>query len=398
MTRAVPEVVGTELDNGLGVLVAPDHSSEVVAVAVVYDVGFRSEPEGRTGFAHLFEHLMFQGSAHVAKMEHARLIQGAGGVFNGHTRPDLTSYYEALPAGALELALFLEADRMAALSLDEENLQNQIAVVQEEIRVNVLNRPFGGFPWIDLPAVAFSTFANAHNGYGSFEDLERASLADAADFYRRFYAPANAVVVVVGDTKPDQAFGLVERYFGGIEPRPRPERPSFAEPALDAPRYRAVRDPKAPTPAVAYGLRAPDPLEHIDALVDAIVVSALLAEGEASRLRRRLVHEAHAVTDLACYLGTFGDPLSMRDPLLFQVMLFHPGRWSEERLRRTVFSELERLAEEGPDPDELPRVKAKLEAERWSEMDHVLERALALADATVIHGRAELVDEVPALK
>jgi len=396
VTRAVPELVRAELANGLRVVVAPERSAPVVAVAMVVDVGFRSEPEGRTGFAHLFEHLMFQGSANVGKMEHARLVQGAGGVFNGHTRPDLTSYFEALPAGALELALFLEADRLGALALDEENLANQIAVVQEEIRVNVLNRPFGGFPWIDLPALAFDTFANAHNGYGSFEDLERASLEDAGAFYRSYYAPANAVVVVAGDAEPEAVLGLVERHFGGIEARTRPARPNFSEPPLDAPRHRVLPDPKVPTPAVAYGLRSPDPVAETDRLLDAFVVAALLADGDASRLRRRLLHEEQAATDVACYVGTFGDALSQRDPTLFQVLVFHPGRWSEARLRRAVFAELERLADSGPEPDELARVQAKLEAERWREMDQVLDRALAIADATVIHDRPELVDEIPA--
>src|ERR1035438_242339 len=164
-----PELMpGTVLDSGLKVLVVPDPTVPLVGVAVVYNVGFRSEPEGRTGFARLFEHMMFQGSPHVAKMEHGRLIESAGGRMNGHTLADLTAYYEALPASALELALFLEADRMASLSISEENLRNQVDVVKEEIRVNVLNRPYGGFPWIPLPALAFTSYPNAHNGYGDF--------------------------------------------------------------------------------------------------------------------------------------------------------------------------------------------------------------------------------------
>jgi len=389
------ELHRTELANGLRVVVAPDHSTPVVALSVVYDVGFRSEPEGRTGFAHLFEHLMFQGSANVAKMEHARLVQGAGGVFNGHTRPDLTSYFEALPASALELALFLEADRMAALELHQQNLENQIAVVQEEIRVNVLNRPYGGFPWIDLPALAFDTFANAHNGYGSFEDLQHATLDDAAGFYHDYYAPANAVVVVAGDCAADPTVELVARAFGGIDARPAPSRPSFAEPPLAADRYRSQHDPLAPSPAVVYGLRAPDPVHDTDRLLATAVVSALLASGDASRLRRRLVHHEQVVTDLACYTGTFGDALSMRDPALFQVLLFHPGRRPEEALRRAVVEEIERLAEQGPEPEELARIASSATADRWREMDQIVERAQALADATVLHDRPELVAEIP---
>ena len=160
------------LPNGLRVVLAPDRSAPVVAVSVFYDVGMRSEPEGRTGFAHLFEHLMFQGSANVGKGARPPGA-GAGGTFNGSTHQDYTNYYEALPAEGLERALFLEADRMAAPAITEENLRNQIDVVKEEIRVNVLNRPYGGFPWLQLPPVAFDTFANAHDGYGSFVDLSR---------------------------------------------------------------------------------------------------------------------------------------------------------------------------------------------------------------------------------
>ena len=180
------------LDNGLKVLVVPSRADNLVGVSVVYNVGFRSEPEGRTGFAHLFEHMMFQGSAHVGKVEHIRLVESAGGVMNGHTRADLTAYYEAMPPSALELALFLEADRMASLAITEENLRNQVDVVKEEILVNVVNRPYGGFPWISLPALAFDSYPNSHNGYGDFSHLEQATVEDSEDFYRTYYVPSNA--------------------------------------------------------------------------------------------------------------------------------------------------------------------------------------------------------------
>ncbi len=158
------ELVHHRLDNGLRVVIAPDRSAPVVGVAVLYDVGIRSEPEGRTGFAHLFEHLMFQGSANLEKLEHFRYVQSSGGTFNGSTHFDYTNYFEALPSNALERGLFLEADRMHSPRITAENLANQLDVVKNEIRVNVLNRPYGGFPWIYLPAVLFDTFANSHNG------------------------------------------------------------------------------------------------------------------------------------------------------------------------------------------------------------------------------------------
>jgi zinc protease len=220
------------LTNGLRVVVTPDPSAAVTGVAVLYDVGIRSEPQGRTGFAHLFEHLMFQGSENLEKLAHFRYVQGSGGTFNGSTHLDYTDYFESLPPNALERALFLEADRMRGPRLTEENLRNQVDVVKEEIRVNVLNRPYGGFPWLKLPPVMFDTFANAHDGYGSFVDLESATVADAADFYHRYYAAGNAVLAIAGDVTPEEAIELVERHFGDVPARPAPARPDFDEPDL----------------------------------------------------------------------------------------------------------------------------------------------------------------------
>ena len=239
-------------------------SAPVVAVAVYYDVGIRSEPEGRTGFAHLFEHLMFQGSASLGKMDHVKYVQSSGGTLNGSTRLDYTNYYEALPSNALERALFLEADRMRSPAVTEENLANQIAVVKEEIRVNVLNQPYGGFPWLTLPPLLFETFPNAHNGYGGFEDLESATVDDARDFFDRYYAPGNAVLAIGGDFDADQAMALVQKHFGDVPRRAVPARPDFDEPAPTSERRGEQVDPLAPAPAVALGWRVPDP-DDLDA-------------------------------------------------------------------------------------------------------------------------------------
>lgn len=391
------ELLRRRLDNGLTVLVAPDHASPLVGVSVVYDVGFRSEPEGRTGFAHLFEHLMFQGSEHVGKAEHPRLVQSAGGVMNGHTRPDLTAYYQVVPAPALELTLWLEADRMARLALTQENLDNQVAVVKEEIRVNVLNQPFGGFPWIPLPALAFDTFANAHNGYGDFADLEHATLEDAADFYRTYYTPANAVLVVAGDCEPEATLDLVERHFGDIAGGPRPTRGSFAEPRHTELRRRALPDPLAPTPALAAGYRVPDPVTELEPYLASVVLADLLSDGDASRLRERLVHREAVVTDLGCQVGLLGDPFSARDPVLLQVILFHPGLRSADELLRAVGEEIERLAAEGPTEAELARVAAQDAGRHWREVDQLLSRTLSLGDSEIIHARPELAAALPEL-
>ena len=187
------------LGNGLHVVVAPDSTAPVVTVGVYYKIGFRLEPQGRSGFAHLFEHMMFQGSENAPKMQHIKLINSSGGVLNGSTMYDVTNYFEAVPSNALERVLWLEADRMRALKVDDENLRNQRDVVKEEVRVNVMNQPYGGFPWLDMPPVAFRNWANAHNFYGDFADLDAAILADVQTFFRTYYVPNNAVLLILGD-------------------------------------------------------------------------------------------------------------------------------------------------------------------------------------------------------
>jgi zinc protease len=384
------------LDNGLRVLLAPDRTSPVVGVAVHYDVGFRSEPEGRTGFAHLFEHLMFQGSENVGKAEHPKYIQGAGGTFNGSTHPDYTNYFQLLPAGALELALFLEADRMRAPKLNQENLANQIAVVQEEIRVNVLNRPYGGFPWIRLPPVAFSSFPNAHNGYGAFEELEAATLEDAGTFFDSYYAPGNAVLALGGDFDPDEAIALVQRHFSDIPARNVPVRPDFAEAALAEEQRRVEEDPLAPQPAFAVGYRVPNPVSDLAAYLPFVLLTEVLSSGDASRLEQRLVQQDRSVTSVSAYLGTFGDPFDQRDPLLLTLEAYHPAEHSAADILAAAEDELARLARDGLEPGELDRVRARLAATLFREVDDVLGRTLALSVFELLHGDAGLVNELPA--
>ncbi len=204
----------------LRVVASPDRSAPVVTVGVYYQIGFRLEPQGRSGFAHLFEHMMFQGSENAGKMEHIRLINSSGGLLNGTTHYDMTNYFEAVPSNALERVLWLEADRMRALKVDDENLRNQRDVVKEEVRVNVMNQPYGGFPWLDLPPVAFRNWPNAHNFYGDFADLDAATLADVQNFFRTYYAPNNAVLLMLGDLDAAEAFALAKRYFEDIPAGP----------------------------------------------------------------------------------------------------------------------------------------------------------------------------------
>jgi predicted Zn-dependent peptidase len=384
------------LPNGLRVVVAPDRSAPVVGIAVLYDVGFRSEPEGRTGFAHLFEHLMFQGSANLEKLDHFRYVQSSGGTFNGSTHFDYTNYFEALPSNALERGLFLEADRMTSPRITEENLANQLDVVKNEIRVNVMNRPYGGFPWIYLPAVLFDTFANSHNGYGGFEDLESATVEDATDFFDRYYAPANAVLTVAGDVDVDETIGLIEKHFGGIRKRPKPKRPSFSEPALKAERRAEHHDPHAPLPAVAIGYRIPDPVGKLDKHLANLLLTEILTDGDASRLQRRLVQRDHLVVDVGAYLGEFGDPFDERDPSTLTITAHYPDARTLEAILVAIDEELRRIAEDGLEPGELDRVRTRLVSVLLRELDAVISRTLEFAKFELIYGRAELIAELPA--
>ncbi|MDD7965177.1 pitrilysin family protein [Actinomycetospora sp. DW7H6] len=383
------------LDNGLRVLLVPDPAAPVVGVAVHVDVGFRSEPEGRTGFAHLFEHLMFQGSESLEKLAHFRHVQSSGGVFNGSTHQDYTNYFEVLPSAALERALFLEADRLRAPRLTQENLRNQVDVVKEEIRLNVLNRPYGGFPWILLPPVLYDTYPNAHNGYGDFTDLEQADLDDAAAFFDAYYAPGNAVLTVVGDIDVEDAATLVEKHFGDIPARPVPARPSFAEPPPDRERRDAVIDAHAPLPALALGYRLPDPATDLDGYLAHAVLASLLTDGEAARLTQRLVYGDQLVTDVSASAGLMGAPLDARDPDTFTITAVHPATIHTDRVVAAVDDELARLAARGPDAEELRRVTARWASSLHREHDRLMSRMLALGAAELVQGRAELADELP---
>ena len=384
------------LANGLRVVLAPDRTAPVIGIAVLYDVGIRSEPEGRTGFAHLFEHLMFQGSANLEKLAHFRYVQSSGGMFNGSTHFDYTNYFEALPSNALERGLFLEADRMLSPRITEENLANQIAVVKEEIRVNVLNRPYGGFPWLELPPVLFDTFPNAHNGYGGFVDLESATVDDAADFFHRYYAPANAVLAVAGDLDVDETLALITKHFGSIPKRRKPVRPDFGEPPLAAERRAVTTDAHAPIPAVAVGYRVPDPVARLDDHLAGVLLSEVLSEGDAARLQRRLVQHDRLVTDVSAYLGEFGDPFDERDPTAFTITAHYPDPASLERILVAVDEELSRVATDGLEAGELDRVRTRAVSVLFRDMDAVLSRALEFAKFELIFGRAELISELPA--
>ena len=384
------------LDNGLRVVVLPDRTSPVVAVAVYYDVGMRSEPEGRTGFAHLFEHLMFQGSANLGKTEHFTYVQGAGGILNGSTHVDYTNYYEVLPSTATELALFLEADRMRSVALTQENLENQVAVVQNEIRVNVQNRPYGGFPWLQIPPVLFESFANTHDGYGSFVDLEAATLQDAQSFFDRYYAPANAVLTVAGDVDPLQVMAWVEEQFGDIPARDVAPPPAFTEPALTEERRKVVHDALAPAPAVAMAWRTPDPRD-LATYLPFVVLAEVLTDGDAARLQDRLLLKDRIATSVGGYLGIMGDPLDARDPTPLMLEVHHAPDVEADTIISAVDEEIDRLVTAGLDQPEVDRTVARMTARYLRDVDPVLGRATHAAVYEQQRDHAELLNELPDL-
>jgi len=384
------------LDNGLRVVISPDRTSPVVAVAVYYDVGMRSEPQGRTGFAHLFEHLMFQGSANLGKTEHFTYVQGSGGSLNGSTHVDYTNYYEVLPSSATERALFLEADRMRSIALTQDNLDNQVAVVQNEIRVNVQNRPYGGFPWLSMPPVLFYSFANSHDGYGSFVDLEAATVQDASSFFDRFYAPGNAVLVVAGDVEVDQVLTWVSEQYADIPARDVPPPPEFPEPALTAERRSVVQDRLAPAPALAMAWRTTDPAD-LPAYLPYVVLAEVLTDGDAARLQDRLLMRDRTATSVGGYLGIMGDALDARDPTPLVLEVHHPSEVPVDRIVATVDEEIARLARDGLDGPEVDRTVARIVTRYLREIDSVLGRATQMAVFEQQRGRAELVNELPGL-
>jgi predicted Zn-dependent peptidase len=385
------------LPNGLRVVLTPDRSAPVIGVAVVYDVGIRSEPEGRTGFAHLFEHLMFQGSENLEKLAHFRHVQGSGGTFNGSTHFDYTDYFETLPANALERALFLEADRMRGPRLTEENLRNQVDVVKEEIRVNVLNRPYGGFPWLRLPPVMFDTFPNAHDGYGSFADLESATVPDAWEFFVHYYASGNAVLAVAGDVDSDDTWKLIEEHFGDVPARPALVRPDFAEPDLTGQRHDTYTDPLAPLPAVALAWRVPDPLGDLTAYLPYVVLAEVLTDGDASRLVSRMVQRDRCVTSVGGYIGFMGEPFAVRDPTALVLQAHLPPGGDVGKVLATIDEECERVATDGLGAEELSRTQARMATHLLRDTDAVLGRALQMALLEQQRGAPELLNDLPRL-
>ncbi|MGH7610525.1 MAG: M16 family metallopeptidase [Candidatus Dormibacteria bacterium] len=389
-----PRLSRQRLANGLDVVLSPDRSSPTVAVGLYYRIGFRLEPEGRTGFAHLFEHLMFQGTSRVSKADFGTLVNGSGGLLNGSTRHDYTNYFEVLPSSGLEMACFLESDRMRNLLIDPQTLENQLQVVKEEVRVNVMNQPYGGFSWLWLSQVAFHTYPNCHNFYGEFSDLEAATVSDARAFYESWYSPGNASLILAGDFEEAHALELAERYFSPIPARPAPSRPALDEPLPEERSQHRHPDPLAPTPRVAIGYRTA-PLGDPDHL-PLVLAARVLGDGRASRLQRRLVRERELLLQVQGGPNyPIGDSFEFNGPALFTIEAApRPGVETEHALA-AIDEEVGRLAEEGPTAEELFRAKRRELASYHARLDSRIGRMQQLGTLAAVHGRPELADLLP---
>ena len=377
------------LANGLRVIVAPDHLAPVAAINIWYVVGSRHEQPGRTGFAHLFEHFMFQGSRHVTKAEHFSLIQSAGGVNNATTYFDRTNYFETLPSHQLDLALWLEADRMATLldALDQENLDNQREVVKNEKRQSYDNRPYGSF-YEKLMATVFpADHPYHHTPIGSMDDLNAASVEDVVNFFRTWYAPNNAVLSIVGDVDEEEAHAAAARYFGPI-----PANASIRQPAPDdiAPiighELREVVPDDVPLTRVHFGFRCPPfGTPEFDALE---VASQIIAGGRGSRLYRSLVRERRIAQDVTA----FGLPLVDGASFFGGWVTVRPES-DAETCEQAYLAELQRLVDEPVTADELARAWALIEASELGALGRVEEVADRLSMYAALFGRPELVNE-----
>jgi zinc protease len=365
------------LPNGLRVVLSPDRTAPTVTVAVYYNVGLRLEPRNRTGFAHLFEHMMFQGSRNLGKMEFIRLVQRSGGQLNGSTRFDFTNYFETLPAHRLETALWAEADRMRGLDITQENLTNQQGVVKNEVRVNVLNQPYGGFPWLDLPQYANENWYNAHNFYGDLADLDSARLEDVQAFFHTYYAPNNAVLVVVGDVETREALGWVRRYFGDIPRGPAITPPDITEPRQSAEKRATREDRLAPRPALAIGWKMPD--RNTPEYWAMGILDQILLQGRDSRLHTALVQRAGVTSGVNGGINLLGNMFNYNGPMLYTVALIHDANRSADTILAMVDAEVRALQDTPVDAATLQRARVKFRSQLYNTLGSQFGRADLLA-------------------
>lgn len=330
-----------KLDNGLKVILSKDSTAPTAIVAVYYNIGFRIEPQDKTGFAHLFEHMMFQGSENLGKMEFINLVQKNGGVLNGSTRFDFTNYFEIVPAHKLETMLWAESDRMRGLDITQENLSNQQGVVKNEVKVNVLNQPYGGFPWLDMPQYANENWYNAHNFYGDLEDLDAANLDDVSEFFDTYYAPNNAALAVVGDFNYEQVKEWIQKYFGDIPSADLPAMPDISEPMQTEEKSFVKNDSLANKPAIAMAYKMPErntPEYYAMGLLDQILV-----QGDNSLLRQKLVNEKGYTSNVSGGINYLGNMFNYQGPMLWMFDFTYDTQTTKEEVVAAVDSVLTNL-------------------------------------------------------
>jgi predicted Zn-dependent peptidase len=383
------------LDNGLKVVLSRDTSSPTAVVAVYYNIGFRIEPKDRTGFAHLFEHMMFQGSEHLGKNEFITLVESNGGIVNGSTRFDHTNYFQIIPAHTVETILWGEADRMRGLSITQENLTNQQGVVKNEVRVNVLNQPYGGFPWLDLPQIANTNWYNAHNFYGDLEDLDAATLADVQEFFKTYYAPNNAVLVVTGDIDSAQTLGWIKKYFSGIPRSKVPPLPDLSEPRQEKEKRSDKADKLANRPALALGYH--HPRRHTPAYYAMGLIDQLLVQGQDSRLHQALVQERGLTGSVAGGANVgLGSMFDVKGPMLWTVYMIHDGDTSADQIIKVIDDEITRLQTTPVTKEELELALVKRRSALYAEQEQFVRfgRANLLASFALFDDDPELINRL----
>jgi len=371
------------LANGLRVVLSPDRAIPVVSIAVYYDVGSRNEKQGRTGFAHLFEHMMFQGSENVPKAAHFQYIFHAGGTMNGTTSTERTNYFETLPSNHLPLAFWLESDRMRSLKVTQENLDNQRNAVQEEKRLRYDNQPYVN-AFLRMNELIFTNPANAHSTIGSMEDLDAATIDDVREFFRIYYAPNNAVLTVVGDFENAQARELVDKYFSDIPTQSYPPPVDVSESEGVAIRQETYHDPLAPAPAFVLGWKIPERRSrHFYALS---LAGSLLFDGDSARLYQKLVKGDESVVSIE------GGVDERRGPsALYIFALPKPGQ-DVTTIRQQIFEEVKRIASEGPSSEEMEKLRNSLSNDAVRGRQSTMYRAQRLSEFALYDSDPRLFD------
>ena len=373
----------TKLANGLRVIIAPDHSAPVFSVAVNYNVGSHNERQGRTGFAHLFEHMMFKGSANVGAFEHPLLVFNNGGNMNGTTSKDRTLYYETLPANQLDLALFLEADRMRSLDITKDNLDNQRNAVQEERRLGVDNQPYGKTNEA-LDELAYDNFAYEHSVIGSMQDLNAASVEDVAAFFKTYYAPNNAVLAIVGDVDPKEALAKTRKYFESIPSQPAPAAVDLSEPPQSAERRLVLDDPLARLSRLDIVYKVPPSMTPDD---DALgVLSTILAGGRSSRLFETVVRQRQLAPGINAGKGESRGP-----GLLRIIATLSPGQ-DMTALEAAITGEIEKLKTGAIADWEIEKARSNARRGLVASLQSSLQRAILLSQYALFYNDPALIN------